>query len=161
MFCVFSHPRKITQCWCGLILFWFFSPSFPYGGMSTLMNNGSKSQNLLLSSLHVPWGCLTQGRAAFIAVGGSSVVFLPFHLPAPSAATFHQPDFLGRQRMCDHATNPHPGTSVGRHSWEMEGKKKCRKQNCGVFFPLILLDQFIFSFIICSAGRMDLIAEAH
>lgn len=90
MLCVLSHHRKISQCWCGLILFWwfFFSP-IPLWGLSALMNNGSKSQNLLLSSLHVPWGCLTQGNVAFMAVGGSSAIFPPFHLPALSAATFH------------------------------------------------------------------------
>lgn len=110
------------------------------------MNNGSKSQNLLLSSLHVPWGCLTQGRAAFIAVGGSSVVFPPFHLPAPSAATFHQPDFLGRQRMCDHATNLHPGTSVGRHSWEMEGEKKMQETKLWGLFPPNSVGPIYFQF---------------
>lgn len=104
-----SHPRETSQCWCALILFWWvFSPWFPYDGVSVLMNNRSKSQNLLLSSLHVPWGCLTQGSAAFMAVGGTSVILPPFHLPSLSAATFCQPDFLGRQGLCDCATDPFP-----------------------------------------------------
>lgn len=99
------------------------------------MSNGSKSQNLLLSSLRVPWGCLTQGSAAFPALGGSGVILPPFHLPALSTATFHQPDFLGRQRMCDGATNPLPQPPVGRDHGKKRGTKMQETKLRGFFPP--------------------------
>lgn len=108
MLCDLSHPRKISICVVCFYFGGFFSPCFPYDGVSALMNKESKSLNLLLSSLHVPWGCLTQGSAAVVAVGGLSVILPPFHLPCLSAATFCQPDFLGRQEMCDCAADPFP-----------------------------------------------------
>lgn len=138
--------------WFDFILVGFFSPPFPYDGLSALMNNGSKSQNLLLSSLHVPWGCLTQGSAAFTALGGSGVTFIPFHLPALSAATFHQPAFLGRQRMCDGATNPLPQRPVGRDSWEKNGRKNAGNKAEG-FFPPNSVGPIYFQFYYMSCWK--------
>lgn len=150
--CVLSHPRKISLCWCGLILFWWvcFSP-LPLRWFEC-SNNGSKSQNLLLSSLRVPWGCLTQGSAAFPALGGSGVIFPPFHLPALSTATFHQPDFLRRQRMCDGATNPLPQPPVGRD----HGKKrdtKMQETKLRGFFPPNSVGPIYFQFYYMSCWK--------